>query len=129
MFLSFSNTSLMARPKCCHLVKSQPFTMQPLVLMTLRKRPLENNVRKGENAGNQQCFLPILKYINFLVAFTMSSANAFSLVQSRILSCVILFPLPKLFSEFFYNNRAIIFVKNISSFSKIVCLCCICLGH
>ena len=41
-----------------------PFTTQSRLLTTLQKRPIENILGKGENAGNQhfllfqQCFLP-----------------------------------------------------------------------
>ena len=48
----------------------QPFTTQSPLLMTLAKKPFENIVGKGENAGNQhfllfpQCFLPILYRIS-----------------------------------------------------------------
>ena len=54
-------------------------------LTTLWKRPFENSVGKGENAGNQhfllfpQCFLPFPKQISFLFTFKLSSANAFNL--------------------------------------------------
>ena len=40
-----------------------PFTTQSRLLTTLKKKPFENNVGKGENAGNQhflvfpKCFL------------------------------------------------------------------------
>ena len=59
--------------------------------MTLRKRPLQNMVGKGENAGNQHflfftpCFLPIPKHFNFLIAFNLLSANAFNLEHFKIL--------------------------------------------
>ena len=59
--------------------------------MTLKKKPFENIVGKGENAGNQhfllflQCFLPIPKTIFvFKLNFILSSANAFNLEQSKI---------------------------------------------
>ena len=61
----------------------------------LRKKPLENIVRKGENAGNQhflpfpQCFLPFPTQIfNFAITctFILWSANAINLDQSKILS-------------------------------------------
>ena len=47
------------------------FTTQSRLLTTLYKEPIENNVGKGENAGNQhfllfpQCFLPFPKQISF----------------------------------------------------------------
>ena len=59
--------------------------------MTLRKYPLENIVRKGENAGNQhfllfpQCFLPKASF-NFWYTSKWSSANAFNLDRSKICS-------------------------------------------
>ena len=59
--------------------------------MTLRKTPLENILRKGENAGNQQFLIPTMfstlpkTNFNFLVTFNLSSANGFSLDQSKIL--------------------------------------------
>ena len=69
--------------------------------MTLRKKPFENIVGKGENAGKQhfllcqQCFLPIpnlpiypcfLPIPNQITIFQshLSSANAFNLDQSKI---------------------------------------------
>ena len=61
--------------------------------MTLKKKALENTVGKGENAGNQhfllfpQCFLLLSKReIIILAMFHLSSANAFTLVTSTILS-------------------------------------------
>ena len=54
-----------------------------------KKKALKNIVGKGENAGNQhflffpQCFL---LYQGVLVTFKLSSANAFNLVTSKILS-------------------------------------------
>ena len=60
--------------------------------MMLRKKPFENNVGKGENAGNQHFllfprFLPFPKQISiFLVTFILSSSNALSLDWSKILS-------------------------------------------
>ena len=63
--------------------------------MNLRKKPSENIVVKGENAGNQltrnfllflQCFLSFLKTnLKFLLTSILSSANAFSLDQSKVL--------------------------------------------
>ena len=55
-------TILSAYTMCRHLEKL--FTTQSRILTTLYKKPLENIVGKGENAGNQhfllfpQCFLP-----------------------------------------------------------------------
>ena len=63
----------------------------PLVT-ALKKRPFENIVGKGENAGNQhfllfpQFFHPSQKeFLCFLVTFKLLSANAFNLDQSKIL--------------------------------------------
>ena len=59
---------------------------------TLEKKPFENIVGKGENAGNQhfllfpQFSIHLKKNSCFQVTFILSSANAFSLVQSKILS-------------------------------------------
>ena len=57
--------------------------------MTLKKKPFENIVGKGENAGNQhfllsrQCFLLISV---FKLTFILSPANASNLDQSKNLS-------------------------------------------
>ena len=46
------------------LLENELFTTQSRLLTNLRKKPFENIVEKGENAGNQhfllfpQCFLP-----------------------------------------------------------------------
>ena len=60
---------------------------------TLDKKPFENIVKKGENTGNQhlilfpQCFQPYQRQkIIILSTLILSSANAFSLDQSKILS-------------------------------------------
>ena len=45
--------------KFCRLVKSKLFTIQFRLLMTLEKKPFENMVGKGENAGNQNVFYSI----------------------------------------------------------------------
>ena len=59
-------------------------------LLTIqKKKPFENIVGKGENAGYQhfllflQRFLPIPKRICFLDTFLLSSANASNLDQSK----------------------------------------------
>ena len=55
------------------------------------EKPFENMVRKGENTGNQHfllfspCFLPF-PFSFFSVTFILSSANAFNLDHSEILS-------------------------------------------
>ena len=57
--------------------------------MTLKKKPSENIVGKGENAGNQhfllfpQCFLPFQKQISIF----QSSANAFNLDHTSAEAC------------------------------------------
>ena len=62
-------------------------------MTSCEKKPFENNMGKGENAGNQhfllfpQCFtLPKTKF-NFSATlnFVLSSANAFNLDLSKIL--------------------------------------------
>ena len=81
--------------------------------MTLKRKPFENIVGKGENVGNlhfllfPQCFLPPPKTnFNFSAEFDLSSANAFNLDQSKDLSfgkelmtLVTAFPFPKMFSN------------------------------
>ena len=68
-------------------------TMPSRLLTTLRKKPFENLVGKGENAGNYHfspfptMFSTLSKTnINFSVTFILSSAKAFNLDQSEILS-------------------------------------------
>ena len=69
----------------------QLFTSQSQLLTTLKKKPFENIVGKGENAVNQhfllfpQCFLPFSKYISFFKPhFLLLSANAFNLKWPKI---------------------------------------------
>ena len=56
-----------------------------------RKKPFENIVGKGENAGDQhflpfpQCFLPYHRQKSSFEPHLFSSANAFNLVMSKIL--------------------------------------------
>ena len=56
--------------------------------MSLRKKPLENIVERGENPGNQpflyfpECFLPYQRKIAML---KLLSTNAFNLDKSRML--------------------------------------------
>ena len=80
------------------------FTTQSQLLTTLRRKPFENIVRKGENTGNQhfllcsQYFLPFPNWISifqsylttlpktdfsFLFTFILSSANGFNLDRSK----------------------------------------------
>ena len=63
--------------------------------MTLRKKPFENNVGKGGNAGDQH-FPPLppcfphskRKKFSFLATFKLSFANPLKLHQSNILLLV-----------------------------------------
>ena len=62
------------------------FTYKSWLLTTLNKRPFENIVGKGENAGNQRFLLfftmfSTLPNVNFNlgVTFILLSANAFNL--------------------------------------------------
>ena len=62
-----------------HLLIPKPFPIETRLLTTLRKKPFENIVGKGENAGNQhfllfpQCFLTfpeqfsVFGHIHFVV--------------------------------------------------------------
>ena len=68
------------------------FTTHLRLLMTLYKKPFENIVGNGENAGNQhfllfpECFLPFLKQISiFQLHLFFLSANAFNLGQCKLL--------------------------------------------
>ena len=60
--------------------------------MTLRKRPFENIVGKGENAGYAFSHFPTMfsilpkKNVNFLFTSILLSANVFNLDQSKFLS-------------------------------------------
>ena len=69
----------------------QHITTQSLLLTPLRKKPLENIVGRGENAGNYHFLLfpqssyPSQTNFKFLVSFILSSANAFNLNKSIIL--------------------------------------------
>ena len=63
-----------------------------MVFTTMRNRPFENIVGKGENAGIQQFLLfpqYFLPYLRQKLLFTehenSSSANAFNLVKAKIL--------------------------------------------
>ena len=61
-------------------------------LTTLRKKPQEGVLGKGENAGNLRfllflhCFLPFIKQISNFQLLNLSSANAFDLDKPRVLS-------------------------------------------
>ena len=86
-------------PQLCAL-KTRAMTTDELTLyhtiLTFndpRKKPLENIVGKGENAGNQHFLLfPTLfstlskTNFKFLFTFILSPADAFNLDQSKILS-------------------------------------------
>ena len=59
------------------------------VLATLKKRPNENIVEKGENAGNQHFLLfpqsfSTLSTTNFIFTVRFHAANAFNLDRSKI---------------------------------------------
>ena len=83
--------------KCFQSIPKKNFffnsTTQSRLLTTLRKKTFENFVGKRENAGNQHC-LPLVTFfstlpkanLNFLFTFKLSSANAFNLDRSEILS-------------------------------------------
>ena len=65
-------------------------TLYPTIPTTLKIKPFENIVGKGENAGNQlfllfpQYFLPFPKQISFFQSLLfLSSSNAFVLGQSK----------------------------------------------
>ena len=51
--------------KICTLVKSYPFIKQARLPTTLRKKPFENIVGKGENAGNQHFLLFPQSFLSF----------------------------------------------------------------
>ena len=63
-----------------------------LTLVTLKKKPFENYVGKGENAGNQHflyfppCFQPIPKEFVFKLHLFCCLQNAFNLDRSKNLS-------------------------------------------
>ena len=60
---------------------TQLFTTRSRLVTTLRKKPFENIVQKGENAGDQhfllfpQCFLLFQTEIIILARVDLSSAN------------------------------------------------------
>ena len=66
-----------------------PFPKQALVFMCLQYKSFENTVGKGEIARNKQfllfpqCFVPILKTICISLNLKLSSANSFSLEESK----------------------------------------------
>ena len=79
------------------------FTIQSLLLVTLKKLPSENMVKKGENAGNQhflfspQCFPPFSKQISSfkshlfccLLMLSISTRQSFCrLVKSERVKCI-----------------------------------------
>ena len=72
----------------------QPFTTQSQLLTTLKKKPFENIVGKGENAGDLHFLLfpafflpfpPPPEKFTFSVTFIFSSADPLNLNQPRIL--------------------------------------------
>ena len=62
------------------------FTTQSRLLTTLKTQSYENTEGKGENAGNQHFLLVPLCFLVILETFNLSSADAFNLVTSKILS-------------------------------------------
>ena len=80
---SFSSYIALVRQNAALCVKG--FTLQ--LLMTLIKKPLEDIVGKGENAGKQlfllslQCFLA---YHREKSSLTLSSASPFNFVSAQI---------------------------------------------
>ena len=69
------------------------FTTQSRLITTLRNKPIEKIVGKGENADDlhflllARCLLPYQKTeIAILTRFNLTSANDFNLVLSKILS-------------------------------------------
>ena len=66
----------------------QPITTQSLLLTTLRRKPLEKNVGKGENAGYQyfllspQCFLPFTKQISNFQSYLFVACKCFPFGQT-----------------------------------------------
>ena len=69
---------------------SYSFPKKSLVFTAPRKRPFENIVEQGENAGNQrflllpQCFL--LYQTQIFTPATLNLSSAFNLVKAKILS-------------------------------------------
>ena len=77
--------------KFCRLVKNSPFPKQALVFICLQYKSMENTVRKGEIARNEQfllfprCFLPICRTLGpFSSNLKLLSANTLSLEESKI---------------------------------------------
>ena len=72
----------------------QLLTTQSRLLTTIKKKPFENIMRKGENTGNQhflllpQCFLLYQKIRDhiFLLEFNLLTANPLNSVLSKHLS-------------------------------------------
>ena len=61
---------------------SKPFTTYSTLLMTLRKKPFENIVGKGGNAGNQH-FLPFPQhFLLFQDQYKISESHLFCCLQS-----------------------------------------------
>ena len=90
---SFSGTFISSLPNALNLDLPK-ILLCGKELTTLRKKAFENIMGKGENVGNNpfllfpQYFLSFPK-TNFSIWDTiiLSSANAFSLAKSKILSC------------------------------------------
>ena len=84
-FLSISSS-----PKFCCIVKTEIFTTQSQLLLTLYEKPFENTEGKGKCAGNQHFLLFPTMFsnlpkanFNFSAKINFSSANAFNLDQFR----------------------------------------------
>ena len=83
---------MMPQPASCYASRRSLTLYQPFLLFTtVKQRTFEKIVGKGENAGNQhflhfqQCFLPFPNQISIFHS-CLSSANAFNLDRSKILS-------------------------------------------
>ena len=76
------------------LLYHEPFGKHSMILTAIKKKPSENIVGKGGNAGNQhfllfpQYFLLFQRKRQKRLTFILSSANAFNLVKSIVLDIV-----------------------------------------
>ena len=106
------------------------------------KKALENTVEKGENAGNQHFLLFPLCFLLYentkiiiLAMLKLSSANAFNLVMSKILSfgkvlsppfaraCLIFLTtkMMKAFDNLLGNYSVLLQTQNIALFRLLIC--------
>ena len=84
--------SIWTSPKFCLVAKSELFTTQSCLLMTLKKKPFENIVGKEKNAGDHyflpfpNCFLAIPKIISVfkLIYFVICKSFQFRTVQNFV---------------------------------------------